>query len=337
MKFLTYVGLIALFLINTAIAADISVGIKEAKPFSYQEDGEWKGISVDLIDQLSKKNNFTYNFVHFKDLPSLLENTKNNNVNLSIAAISLTYEREKSVDFSHKYFTTSLGILSNDKNSLAENVLWMVERVFVIVIGFVCALYVVGFIMDKVDGDDNIKSPVDGAWWALVTFTTTGYGDLVPKTNKGKLVASVWMVASLFLLSAFTGYLASAMTVKKLTESPATLADLYTAKVAVVKGSTAQLKLSGLGIKHHAVRNLEEALNKFNAGNVDVVVHDDAMLKYAASSIDGVSVWSIENSTEDYAIALPPNSPLTKGINLGILKILASPEWKAIQLKHNVL
>ena len=149
--------------------------------------------------------------------------------------------------------------------------------------------------------------------------------------------AFIAMVASLFLLSAFTGYLASAMTVKKLTESPATLADLYTAKVAVVKGSTAQLKLSGLGIKHHAVRNLEEALNKFNAGNVDVVVHDDAMLKYAASSIDGVSVWSIENSTEDYAIALPPNSPLTKGINLGILKILASPEWKAIQLKHNVL
>jgi len=337
MKLFTVVSFILCLFAGQLQADELSIGIKEAKPFAYQVDGNWKGLSVDLIHEIAKENNFTYKFVDLKDTPTLLTDTENAKVHMSIAAISMTYEREKTIDFSHRYFTSSLGILSKDKNSWIENVIWMVERLFLILVGFIVSLYIVGFIMDKLDGDDNIKNPHEGAWWALVTFTTTGYGDLVPKTTKGKLVASVWMVASLFLLSIFTGYVASTMTVKKLTEAPTTLADLYTTKVAVVKGSTAQLKLMSLGIKHTVVANLNDGLKKFNANEVNVVIHDDAMLKSAVVDMDAVSIWNIENSEEYYAVALPPNSDLTKRVNLTILKLLASPEWKAIQLKHNVL
>jgi len=324
-------------LFNVAHAEELSIGLKEAKPFSYQEDGIWKGISVDLIHQLSKQSGFTYKFVPTTDIPTLLKITAEYNVDMSIAAISLTPEREKYIDFSHSYFTTSLGILTQTKSSWTDTFIWVSKQLAFILVGFITFLYLVGFIVDKVDGDDNIKGAHQGAWWALVTFTTTGYGDLVPNTNKGKMLASIWMVASLFLLSLFTGYVASVLTVKKLTDAPMTLSNLYNAKVVAVTGSTAQQRLVALGIKHKAVPTLETCLELFTSGKATAIVHDDAMLKYAAKSISDVSVWSVENSKENYAIALPQNSNLTERVNLGILKILASPEWKAIQSQYNVL
>ncbi len=336
-KFTIAMGFILSLFTSLVYAEELTVGIKEAKPFTYQENGQWKGISVDLMNQLAKTQGFTYKFVPYKTIPSMLTSTTTSEVDMSIAAVSVTHDREKQVDFSHKYFTTSLGILSNDKSGWFETATWIVERLVVVLIGFIGFLYLVGFIMDKIDGDDNIDGAHEGAWWALVTFTTTGYGDLVPKTNKGKMVASVWMISSLFLISIFTGYVSSTLTVKKLTESPAMLADLYKVKVVVVDGSTAQQRLNALGIKHTGVENLEAAFKRFNAGVADAIVHDDAMLSFVANSMDNVSVWPIENSEEDYAIVLPPYSPLTERVNLGILKILASPEWKAIQSKYNVL
>ena len=44
-----------------------------------------------------------------------------------------------------------------------------------------------------------------GAWWALVTMTTVGYGDIVPETSAGKLVAAVLMVLGLALFAMLTG------------------------------------------------------------------------------------------------------------------------------------
>jgi len=337
MKYFIGIGIVLLFLFSTVQAREYSVGIKETKPFVYQENDSWKGIDIELIKLISKEMGSTYKLVPYETIPDLLTATKNKKVDMSISGLSVTYGREKIIDFSHKYFTTPIGILAHNKSSWVENGIWIVERISVIIIIFIVFLYIIGFIMDKIDGDDNIKGPHEGAWWALVTFTTTGYGDLVPKTNKGKIVASIWMVSSLFLISIFTGYMASAMTVKRLTETPTSLADLYNAKVVTVIGSTAQARLVSLGIKYRAVKSIDEAVQRFKSGQADDVIYDSAVLHYAASSMDDVDVFEIKGSKEDYAIALPQGSALTENVNLGILKVLTSDEWKSVLMKYNVL
>lgn len=48
-------------------------------------------------------------------------------------------------------------------------------------------------------------------WWAVVTFTTVGYGDAVPMTTAGKFFAGLFAIAGLCLAAMLTGVIASAL------------------------------------------------------------------------------------------------------------------------------
>jgi voltage-gated potassium channel len=51
----------------------------------------------------------------------------------------------------------------------------------------------------------NISTIGDGIWWALVTLTTVGFGDISPVTTSGRLVGGVLMISGMFMLALFAG------------------------------------------------------------------------------------------------------------------------------------
>lgn len=52
--------------------------------------------------------------------------------------------------------------------------------------------------------EPNINGPLDGIWWAWVTITTVGYGDVVPETHAGRAFASIIIFLGLGLFAALT-------------------------------------------------------------------------------------------------------------------------------------
>jgi voltage-gated potassium channel len=62
-----------------------------------------------------------------------------------------------------------------------------------------------------VEGDANraITSYGDALWWAIVTATTVGYGDVSPVTAEGRLIAVMLMLTGIGVIGVFTATVAS--------------------------------------------------------------------------------------------------------------------------------
>lgn len=63
-------------------------------------------------------------------------------------------------------------------------------------------IIVAGYIIAGID--PNIHSPMDGIWWAWVTVSTVGYGDVVPVSAEGRMFASLLIVLGIGLFSMIT-------------------------------------------------------------------------------------------------------------------------------------
>lgn len=61
-------------------------------------------------------------------------------------------------------------------------------------------------------GQNDFLSAV---WWAVVTLTTVGYGDIVPQTGLGRLFGLLVMVSGIGMVSTLTGNLASLLVERK--------------------------------------------------------------------------------------------------------------------------
>ena len=89
-----------------------------------------------------------------------------------------------------------------------KNFINLIERVFnsrrlrtILGVLIICILSF-GFVFYLVE--PQIKTFGDGIWWALVTITTVGYGDITPATTLGKFVAGTLMFVGLGLIATVT-------------------------------------------------------------------------------------------------------------------------------------
>lgn len=57
----------------------------------------------------------------------------------------------------------------------------------------------------------NIDTIEDGIWWALVTLTTVGFGDISPVTTSGRMVGGVLMLSGMFMLALFAGIISQTL------------------------------------------------------------------------------------------------------------------------------
>jgi Ion channel. len=77
----------------------------------------------------------------------------------------------------------------------------------------------VGILNVEDSPEANIKDAGDAFWWAFVTMTTVGYGDVYPLSTEGRIIACVLMTAGAGLFATLTGLIASMFLQSKANES----------------------------------------------------------------------------------------------------------------------
>lgn len=68
------------------------------------------------------------------------------------------------------------------------------------------------YLVEKDVQPDKFGSIPQSMWWALVTLTTVGYGDVYPITGVGKLFGSVSIILGIGTVALPAGIMASAFT-----------------------------------------------------------------------------------------------------------------------------
>jgi len=63
------------------------------------------------------------------------------------------------------------------------------------------------FSVESQHPDSQINSMLDAIWWTVATVTTVGYGDIVPVTDTGKIVAIFFMFFGIGVLAIFLSVL----------------------------------------------------------------------------------------------------------------------------------
>ena len=76
---------------------------------------------------------------------------------------------------------------------------------FVVMLQVVLGYFI--FVIESVNPDTQFKTVANGVYWAIVTMTTVGYGDYVPQTSLGRLLASVVMLLGFGIIAIPTGLL----------------------------------------------------------------------------------------------------------------------------------
>lgn len=60
----------------------------------------------------------------------------------------------------------------------------------------------------------HFRSIVSTFWWCIATMTTVGYGDVVPQTALGKIIAGLTMIVGILAIALPTGIMATAFSAR---------------------------------------------------------------------------------------------------------------------------
>jgi voltage-gated potassium channel len=63
------------------------------------------------------------------------------------------------------------------------------------------------FSVESQHPESQINTMLDAVWWTVATVTTVGYGDIVPVTDAGKIVAIFFMFFGIGILALFLSVL----------------------------------------------------------------------------------------------------------------------------------
>lgn len=337
-----------IFIANApALSKALRVGTKPFSPFSFIQEGQYIGFSMDLWREVAEELNLEYELYGEKTVVDLLNSVSSGNTDVAIAGITITSEREKSVDFSHSFFESGLQILvpAHSQSSPVNAFVWLIfspillKTIGVLLLVIVISAHLLWFFEREKNSEMFPKEYLAGiweaCWWSVVTVVTVGYGDKAPIGVAGRIIATIWMFTGVLLVSYFTASVSSALTVQQLESAIQGPESLNGKKVATVKGSTAAKYLANRPIKTIEYELVDDAFNSLEESQVDAVVYDAPVLQnYAAQ--DGVGQVKVVGSIferQSYGIALKTNSPYRESINQALLEIVENGTYDEIHQK----
>ena len=190
----------------------LKVATKILPPFVTEENGELGGFSIELWKNIAQELGIKSDFKKTESIPGLLSALKDKQADLSIAAISVTAQREQDFDFSQPIFDAGLQILvrsQGSQSSLARLLgsiftptLFQLLGLMVLIV--LIPAHIIWLVERNHDGgflENSAYFPgiFKACWWAAATLATQA--EEMPKSAWGRVMAVIWMFISVVFIA----------------------------------------------------------------------------------------------------------------------------------------
>src|SRR5215211_6347694 len=98
-------------------------------------------------------------------------------------------------------FSTLARVVSNERGPIASVLILFAILLMIAATG--------AHMFERVKQPEQFGSIPGALWWAVVTLTTTGYGDVVPLTAAGRVVGGIVMICGISVMALLAGILAT--------------------------------------------------------------------------------------------------------------------------------
>jgi polar amino acid transport system substrate-binding protein len=315
------------------IEGPVRVAVRLREPFVIRnDDGTYRGFSVELAQEIARRGGVELEFVEVPDVRAQLAAVQSGDADVAIGAISITAERERSVDFSQPMFESGIQIGIADvavgssftdilRNVVSPGLLTLLVILLVATLLAGTLIWLLERRRNEHFGERGWAGFFDGIWWATVTLFTIGYGDKVPSRVASRIVTIFWMLFGVLLVATLTAEVTSSLTIERIEANITSVGDLYDRDVVTIEGTTSEAFLRANGIDPALLTDSVEAFRAVAEGEYDAIVFDRAILEYLLGEIDGVRLAGGVLKPESYGIAFPNDSPVVELVNQALLEL----------------
>ena len=291
-------------------------GTKDAPPFAMKApDGTWQGISVDLWRRVADQLHLRYRFVEAPDVQSLIDGVAAGKFDVAVAALTVTAGRERILDFTQPFYATGLGIAvpAGGETSWLPLIRTMTSfgfaQAILALIGFALAAGFLVWFFERRHNEDFgggvARGLSSGVWWfSTVAMTQRSTGNFGPRTHLGRIVAIVWMVASIVIIAVFTASITSVLTIKHLQGAVHGVSDLSGCSRGRIAPEPPQDTLSAMRVTYRKFVTLQEGLQALRAHKLDAFVYDKPLLAWGIQQGFSSSIVLVDATFEQQEICV---------------------------------